>query len=114
MVLFPSPRQYVVKKKGAVLRQAVLIASEEICILEGGTTVLCDRSESLVEDDSEKVRMHVYEPLDGWLTLKCLKGEGLPHRDASHTCYARLESAAAVAGVVRPLGAAWWIAAARR
>ena len=73
--MFAHPIQYLVKKKGAVLREQVLLASDEVCILDGGTTVLCDRSETLVD----RVRVHVYEPQEGWVTAKCLDG-GEPQR----------------------------------
>lgn len=113
--VFAYPMAYSVKKTGAVLRVELELGSDEICVLAGGTTVLCDRSERLVDGAKGRMRMHATEPSVGWLSAKCLALDGgTPRRDRlapSRSRYAALEARVTAAGgaMVRRRGETWWV-----
>ena len=74
MVRYDPPRCFVVKKRSAVLRETRELDSPWIGEIRGGEGVFCDVSEVAGDRVRLRVRGHALGP--GWVSGKCLKGDG--------------------------------------
>ena len=74
MVRYDPPRRFVVKKRGAVLRETRELDSPWIGEIRGGDAIVCDASRIAGDRVRLRVRGHALGP--GWVSGKCLRGDG--------------------------------------